>query len=388
MFSGQALRRARRVWVFLHRWTGLIMAILFVIISLSGSFLVFYKEIDQQLNPGLVTTRNSGDLAAMQEVLDSVESHLNGRFLHSVFPASSPHDVHHVWLTPSGEDQSRMWQVLVDPYTAEVLGERTAVPTLELTRENITNTVYTLHFQLFAGSFGSDLVGIAGVFLMVSLVSGLVLWWPRSGRWKRGLSIRWPAKSFRLNFDLHKVSGAYGSLFLTVVAFTGVCLTFPGIVRPLFGAFEGPAATEPVGSTLHLAGESLGPAPDADGVLEFSRSKAAGASVTCLWLPGASGPYWRVSLEEAEGVLAAGGRSEVYIDAASGEVEAVERHAVRSSVDQFYAWQLPLHNGSAGGLIGRWLVFLSGFVPLILAITGVTIYLQKRRARKLSISSQ
>jgi uncharacterized iron-regulated membrane protein len=45
-------------------------------------------------------------------------------------------------------------------------------------------------------------------------------------------------------------------------------------------------------------------------------------------------------------------------------------------------WLRPLHSGDGLGLVWRILVFLSGFLPALFAITGVSMWLLKRRNRR------
>ena len=191
---------ARQVWVVIHRWVGLLAGAWLVVVGLSGSFLAFYPEIDRALNPDWSTPQSRGEPLPMQRVLDSARQAMPGRFLHSVFPPDGPNDVHHVWFTPSAEDQGRMWEVLVDPDDGRVLGQREAVPTIEFSRRNIANTVYTLHYNLFLGDAGSTLVGFVGLFALVSSLTGVVLWWPRGGRgWSQALRIKTGARGVRLS---------------------------------------------------------------------------------------------------------------------------------------------------------------------------------------------
>jgi uncharacterized iron-regulated membrane protein len=49
--------------------------------------------------------------------------------------------------------------------------------------------------------------------------------------------------------------------------------------------------------------------------------------------------------------------------------------------DRYMTEQLWLHNGSSFGLLGRLLVFASGFVPLILFVTSFQVWWSKRRRR-------
>lgn len=372
-----ASSRARAVWVALHRWAGLAAAAWLVVVGLSGSFLAFYPEIDRALNPDWATPQARGEPVPMQRVLHSAHRAMPDRFLHSVFPADGPHDVHHVWFTPSAEDQGRMWEVLVDPNDARVLGQREAVPTVEFSRRNIANTVYTLHYNLFLGEVGSTVVGFVGIFALVSSVTGLVIWWPRGGRgWPRALGIKRAARGVRLYFDLHRVAGIYSVVLLAVVMFTGVTLTFGSQTRSLL-ALVSPIRQQPSPPLLRSAPSGV----DADQVLAEAVAGFPGSRVRCLWLPRAAGPAWRVTLTEPEGVAWAGGRAELWLRPDDGAVIASRQHGQASAAETYLAWQLPLHNGQVLGLPGRIAVCLLGFVPLLLAVTGTLIWWRKRKGR-------
>lgn len=370
--------RARRVWVAVHRWAGLLAGAVLVLVGLSGSFLAFYPEIDRALNPDWATTVPTGQPLSMQRIVDAARPAMPDRFLHSVFPPANAVDVHHVWFTPSASDQSRMWEVLVDPYSGTVLGQREAVPTLQFTRRNIANTIYTLHFTLFMGDNGATIVGFVGLFLLASGLSGVVLWWPRGKRWRTGLMVKQGSRGIRLHYDMHRVAGIYSVTVLMVLAFSGVYLTFPGYVKPMVRLLspvqEAPAIQLPPGA-------HAGSTPDADAVIAVVARQVPGGRVSCLWLPGASGPAWRVTLREPDGIAWVGGRSDVWLHPATGAILRARRHAEATAGETFLAWQLPLHNGSAFGLPGRILIFAMGFVPLLMAITGTAIWWRKRRSR-------
>lgn len=371
------MSRARRLWLVAHRWAGLIAGAVLVVAGLSGSFLAFYTQIDRALNPDWVTTAGGGQPWPMQRILQAARPAMPGRFLHSVFPPADARDVHHVWFTPSATDQDRMWEVLVDPYSGRLLGSREAVPTMRFTRRDIANTVYTLHFQLFMGEAGSTIVGFAGIFLLVSGLSGIVLWWPRGRQWRTGLRIKRGSHGIRLHFDLHRAVAIYSVAALGVAAVTGVTLSFPSYVKPLVGAFS-PITEQPA---IALPASNEG-AIDADLAMTEAIARVPAGRVSCLWLPGASGPAWRVTLREAEGVAWAGGRADVWLHPAGGSVLAQRRYGDASAGETFLAWQLPLHGGSAFGMPGQLLICLLGFVPSLLAVTGSVIWWRKRRGRQ------
>jgi uncharacterized iron-regulated membrane protein len=370
--------KLRRAWLWLHRWTGLVLATVWVLVGLSGSYLSFYQEIDRLLNPDWATPQSAGLARPLAEVLAAAQAAEPGRFVHSVFPPNGPEDVHHVWLTPSAGDDSRMWEMLVDPASARVLGLREAVPTLDFSRRNLGNAVYTLHLQLLLGERGGVLVGLSGLFLLASAITGLVLWWPRSrSGLRQALRIKPGARGLRLHFDLHRSTGFYASLLLAMLGVTGAAMTFPDEAR----------------SVLNASGASMSPRPnwpdavagsriDADAALAAALKHAPGTRLLCLWLPGASGPHWRVSLGEPGRVGWAEGRSELWVHTQTGALLADRRYNRNLAGDTVFDWLLPLHNGQVIGLPGRVLIALGGVLPLLMAVTGTVIWLRKRRGRR------
>src|SRR5690606_35960742 len=58
-------------------------------------------------------------------------------------------------------------------------------------------------------------------------LSGLVVWWPRPGRLRQALSVKWQSGAQRLNRDLHGAVGIWGWLLFVVISFSGAHIVFP-----------------------------------------------------------------------------------------------------------------------------------------------------------------
>jgi uncharacterized iron-regulated membrane protein len=71
----------------------------------------------------------------------------------------------------------------------------------------------------------------------------------------------------------------------------------------------------------------------------------------------------------------------VWVDQYSGEVLEIWDATSLAAGSNFMQWQFPLHNGDALGIVGRWLVFVTGFLPALFFGTGVYMWLRKRRPR-------
>jgi uncharacterized iron-regulated membrane protein len=82
------------------------------------------------------------------------------------------------------------------------------------------------------------LVGIMGALLVISVLTGLILWRPLTGKWRQALTIKRKASAERLNFDLHKTSGLYSALVLIPVLFSGVYMDIPEYVVPVLEVFS------------------------------------------------------------------------------------------------------------------------------------------------------
>lgn len=75
----------------------------------------------------------------------------------------------------------------------------------------------------------------------------------------------------------------------------------------------------------------------------------------------------------------------VVLDGASGEVSYIDDPRNYGFSDKVLNWQHLLHFGVGLGLVWTILVFVSGFLPLLFAITGLTMWWKKRRARHVAV---
>ena len=74
--------------------------------------------------------------------------------------------------------------------------------------------------------------------------------------------------------------------------------------------------------------------------------------------------------------------SVIWIDQYSGKILAYLNPYEYTAGETFLNVLFPLHSGEALGLSGRLLIFMSGFVPLILFTSGIFHWLQKRNYRR------
>ena len=125
----------------------------------------------------------------------------------------------------------------VNQYTGEVTGKSERLP--------FFYTMFRLHRWLLDSRpsgdgvfWGKMVVGVSTLMFVVVLVSGIVIWWPRTKRaLKNGLSIATHKGWRRFWYDLHVAGGMYGLLLLLVMALTGLTWSFDWYRTGFYHAF-------------------------------------------------------------------------------------------------------------------------------------------------------
>jgi uncharacterized iron-regulated membrane protein len=219
-------RPLRRALFQIHLWLALLLGIYIVVISLSGSAVVFRRELSRafvvQFLPSTEGTRLEGD--ALQAAVE--RTYAGDTVIRVSDTPRRPRLPVAVLVEHNGEEQSRNF----DPYTAQDLG-LSYPPSLE-----VLEWFVSLHDDLLAGDVGRKINGVAGMLVLVLVLSGAVLWWPGRHRWRQSLYVT-PSMP-RLLWHLHSVAGFWTLLLLANWALSGVYMAFPGPFENLIDWFD------------------------------------------------------------------------------------------------------------------------------------------------------
>ena len=360
--------RARAWWVRLHLWLGFTAGAVFALLGVTGSVLVFDHELDALLHPSMFAAGGESRVLASGAAIDAAQSALpEGQ---NVAWLSWPNEARDVFRAYGGPPDDRFRRLItVDPASGEVLGTRAG-------DGGLLRFIYDLHFKLQLGAGGQTVVGIVGVLILISLGSGLYLWWPRKGHWRTSLTVLRGARSQRRDFDLHRVTGIYGIALLLVMSGTGIFMALPDYTEPVVEAFS-PITPRTGTIASNVSGDAVD--IDVDAAVAIARDHLPGAKVTGIGLPREEAGTYRVALSEPAHPRDSAGRSYVRVDRHTGEVRATRTWDGMTAADRFLDWQLPLHNGEAFGLIGRLIVFVTGLLPSALLVTGFLIWRHRQR---------
>jgi uncharacterized iron-regulated membrane protein len=354
----------RAFWVQVHLWLGLTLGVVGVLVGLSGSILVYDHEIDAQLNPHRYAISGPQVALPYADYAQRAQAALDGnaRATGIRLPDQEAGPV----IVFARADAGPFQRVYLDPPTGRVLATASGRDWL--------GWLHGFHESLTLREWkGREIVGVVGIAMLISALSGIYLWWP-AGRFRmRALGFR---RGFALDRNLHYTFGIWGALVLAVLSFTGLFLAYQDAGRAVVAAF-GTVSPSPRGlQSAPGRGDAIAP----DEAVAIAQHRVANAGVIGIGLPAGPRAVYRVNLRET-GDTAARSTTVVYIDARSGVILHAVDQATRGGGDTFLAWQRMLHEGSALGIVWRFLTFLGGMLPALLMVTGLIIWLRKRAQR-------
>lgn len=356
----------KRLLRTLHRWLGLGVGLWAALVGLTGSVLVFSDEIDAWLNPQLLRVEPRAAAWHVDGAVAAVRERFAGEPLLSL---RLPRAANEPIVLRVGEQP--VTDVYVNPYTSVVLGTRAE-------HGGAMGFLFDLHAHLLAGETGETVAGVLALVLIVMLVSGLVLWWPRRRQWAAAFKIRWSAAALPRMFNLHRVAGAMAAPLLLIAAVTGAMLVFHNPTTAfLIATLGGPPLSLP--KTVPVA--SAGDMQPVSRLLASAAAALPDADIVSLKFPRQAGEPMVVRLR-FESNTHPNGRSFVAVDPRTAEVLHVHDWRQAALGVRASDYKYPLHIGTAFGLPGRIIVLIAGLVPVLLLCTGGYVWWRKRAARR------
>ena len=218
----QWLKRPRTVWLRkalfqIHLWSGLGVGLYLVVISVTGSVLVFRSELRQTFMPQPVFVAAAGERLDEDGMIAAAERAWPDASVSIFAERDEPTQAVTISVNRDGDVQ----QMLLDPYTGADLGN--AMPA----GWRLTTWLLDLHDNLLSGTTGRAVNGVGAIMMTLLSVTGLIIWWPGIRNWRRSLTVDMRANWRRLNWSLHGAIGFWTVALVFMWGFTGIYLCFP-----------------------------------------------------------------------------------------------------------------------------------------------------------------
>lgn len=372
------MKKITKIAFALHRWLGLISGIFLLLLGLSGSALVFMKEIDQQLNAHLLRVHPPAPHAAPMP-LDRVYRQITARH---------PNLAGIAWLNPdAAADQAwafRLYQndgristydlglMNIDPYTGKVLREGK----LRDFNPGLMHWILQFHWSFQLGLPGLLLATIFGITMLLSMLTGLIIY--RKFFW-RVLLFRVPFKWDnwrRASSSLHRIIGVWTLLFNLIIFFTGFWMNMFSM-DPAYWRKQMRPAPENTLSEVSM-----------DSMLRSAKASMPDLMIKNIYLPTQPGKDFRISgLRKGELPLFYNPNS-VSIDPKNGRIVHVHRFKDMGIWEKIESSFMPLHTGSFGTTPVKVGYVLLGLTPGLLSITGTLLFWRRRSKTKGSLKNK
>ena len=357
----------KRVLFQVHLWTGLVLGIIFVLIGLSGSIAMFWPVFQAPPTVQVVTA----SIPALDEGLAAARSVVaapQDADATIVLPDSPEKPVHIHFGAPLGSGRTLpLPDVATDPASGRVLA--TYTPQAPAWFRLIEG--FHSHLSIPNGRMYEGWLGVAMALLGLS---GLYLWWPKAGQWKYGFIIRRKAKGLRFHRELHGAVGIWTLAIYFVVTVTGIGICFQPANRAVITFLAGGGQMTARYSehaplvTPQPGAKRMGP----DAALRVARS-ATTEPIAQILMPADAGQPIRAT----PGMP---GNVPIYVDPYR-PVAIQNPSPPPTNIDNAQRMMGRLHEAIGFGPIYTLLVFISGLTPLVFFITGLIMWLKKRRNR-------
>lgn len=368
-----------------HRWLGLLLALPLIVMGLSGALLTL-EPVWPEFGPA--PAASAVVLPANTVLAAAAAAAPAGMRLARYVPAQPGAAVQAVYV-PEGSPRGPAMILRLDPGTAAALGPVEPA-------SGVMNWVRRLHQNLLLPQFGGrQIAGWFGVGLLLVTLIGIPLWWPAPGRQGLGrlgaaLTVPRRARGLRLHRALHGAGGAWLVLMLLATSGTGIAQGFPQTLRQVLGL---PSGGRPPGPPGGGPGREAGGGPpregrgapggamvlpDLDSAIALARQALPGLEPRQVMLPQGNEPLRLMMAPPGEeGAVVT---RFVTVDASGGRL--LSAAPAPGAAELVLRWNHDLHEGAGLGPVWRGLTVLTGVALPVFGVTGVAMWLLKRRNRR------
>jgi len=369
--SLRTMSRSKRVLIFLHLWLGLSCGLVFVVMGLSGSLLVFAPELDAVFTPQLVL--NAGHAQVTHYQLDAcraeiVATHPGWKLMSVNLPTRADGSLQ--WFASQPGNAGR-YTIFTDASTCKVLGQR-------MRRQYFLGWLMDFHHQLLMGSDNQWILGYVAIGIFTLVVTGILLWWPSS----------WSAERFKFRKSarpLHYAIGFWLFVPLLLISSTAIYMGFHDILMPkLLGNKPGQkqAQKKAVGTKEH--GDK--PQPSLDVALATAQAAQPQAFIAALRMKGANDPITAAFQVGGQKNTRSIVNNMELTPQPDGTFQVTKTMLIsQRNFGARLTYLIPmLHYGDLFGYATRALLSFTGLMPGVLLVTGFLMWRRRVRAKQIT----
>jgi uncharacterized iron-regulated membrane protein len=207
----------RKVLFQVHLWIGVALGLYILVMSVSGTLLIYRIELARRFSrePKIVVVPN-GHLS-----IDELEAAAQRAYPQYEVLQVSPRRNPNLAVEIRMRNGQKSIERLFNPFTGQDVGEA-VTPGFR-----VVLWLVDLHDDLLTRPVGREVNGVGAVLTTLLCLSGAIIWWPGTGRWRSRLTVSPKADRNRLNWALHNALGFWSIGFVLMWGVSGIYLCFP-----------------------------------------------------------------------------------------------------------------------------------------------------------------
>ena len=351
-----------------HSVAALFAMLPILVISLTGSILVFKVEIDSLLRPHHMLVQNtdidSQHRASLDHLMSNIQQAHPGYVLAGWELFDNGERTDTAYVIQKGTDT--WFKIYINQYTGEILS---APKPME---HYISDWLLELHYAFLLHLNGTIIGAIFGLIMLFLGVSGIVLY---RHFWRKLFTLRFKAAKRVMFSDIHKFVGITASPVFILIAFTGVYWNVSILLHEVLEhGFEEEHA--------HITAAYHSPSISFEALRIDTTQKIASFEPTYLAIP--NEPDMHISffgeVNTGNPFVSQYASMVTYNkdDAALITAYDIREASIWAVLDDSTR---KLHFGYFAGMWSKVVWCVVGLTPLILAITGLWMYLLRRRPK-------
>ena len=221
----------RRALFQVHLWTGVAVGVYMVFISLTGSAVVFRRDLLQaKLGPIPAADAAGRTRMTEPELRAAVSQQYPGWEIERLSFSRRRLSPAEATLTRGDDTLEQRFNHFTGTDMGPIHPRSVAV----------MEWFVDLHDNLLTGETGRKVNALGGALLVVLCLTGLVIWWRGRRTWTKGFYFSPRSRWKRLNFDLHSALGFWSLLILFMWGLTGIYFAYPEPFLAVADYFEPP----------------------------------------------------------------------------------------------------------------------------------------------------
>jgi uncharacterized iron-regulated membrane protein len=218
----------RKATFQLHLWSGIGIGLYVLLVSVTGSIVVYSNELYRAATPNPIIVIGSGARLTDGQLKGAATAAYPGYTVLAMNRALNPDQAVSVLLKRGADLKHHLF----NPYTGADLGD--SVP-LGI---RLVSKLLKLHDDLLTGTTGRSINGVGALLVVVLAFTGIVVWWPGIKTWRRSLIVHRNAGWRRFTWSLHGMIGFWSLGFILLFGVSGIYLGNPELFQDLADRIE------------------------------------------------------------------------------------------------------------------------------------------------------